>query len=194
MEHLGLGSACRDLKAASTSVPSHVVTVSPVHCPEWQFSLLHHNPYLRERKYERIKASKEQKPSLLLGVNVGESWGLPISWMTSVYSLRLHPAPVADMTNLSQHIRHHSAFLVATSSYSGSVRKMPSLTIPDLLNLLFFTRGGTVAQRHSETQPHPHGVSMTKLGTQVRLQQLSLEFTFPTTSVPIVSSVTLIWL
>lgn len=53
VEHLGLGLACRDLKAAPASVPSHLVTLSPPHCLEWQFSLSHHNPYLRERRYER---------------------------------------------------------------------------------------------------------------------------------------------
>lgn len=49
VEHPGLGLACRGLKATPASVPSHFVTLSL----EWQFSLSHHNPYLRERKYER---------------------------------------------------------------------------------------------------------------------------------------------
>lgn len=49
VEHPGLGLACRGLKATPASVPSHFVTLSL----EWQFALSHHNPYLRERKYER---------------------------------------------------------------------------------------------------------------------------------------------
>lgn len=83
-----------------------------------------------------MKASQGQKSSLLLSVKVEKSWGLPISWMTSVCGLCSTPALMADMANLSQHICLHSALLVATSSYSESVLGMPSLTIPDLSNLL----------------------------------------------------------
>lgn len=45
-----------------------------------------------------------------------------------------------------------------------------------------------------ETQPHPQGVLLTKLGTQVRLQLPNPEFSLPTTSALMVPLVTLIWL
>lgn len=56
-----------------------------------------------------------------------------------------------------------------------------------------FPYGGSLAQRHSGTQPHLFGV-LTKLGTQVRLQLPNLKFSLPTTSGPVVPSVILIWL
>lgn len=139
-----------------------------------------------------MKASQGQKSSLLLSVQVEKSWGLPISWMTSVCGLCCIPALMADMANLSQHICRHSALLVATSSYSASVHGMPFLAIPDLSNLLLL---------HMEelwpgdsTTSTWVSVSVTELGTQVRFQLPSLEFAFPTTSAPIGSSVICVWL
>ena len=59
---------------------------------------------------------------------------------------------------------------------------------------LSFTHGETVAQRHSATHPHLHGVLVTNLGTQVRLQLPCPKFAFRITSVPIDSSLILLWL
>lgn len=53
--------------------------------------------------------------------------------------------------------------------------------------------GETMAQRHSGTQPHLHGL-LTKLGTQVRLQLPNPKCSLPTTSDPMALSIALIWL